>query len=297
MNGNFKSGFVAIVGRPNVGKSTLVNSLVKQKIVITSDKPQTTRHKIRCVLNQENAQIVFIDTPGLHKPHDLLGKHLNEKVRSALKEVDAILFLVDVSQVIGKGDTFIAKEISKLDTPTILVLNKMDKIGQRYLSVQVEIGRDLDEFRSIVPISALNGKNLDVLVNETVKLLPEGPKYYPDDVITDQPEKLIIAEFVREKVLELTREEVPHSVMVKIENISQREDKDIVDVEAYIFVERESQKGIVVGRGGKMLKGIGERARLDIENLLGSQVFLNLWVKVKKKWRADKNVIRQMDEY
>lgn len=297
MNGNFKSGFVAIVGRPNVGKSTLVNSLVKQKIVITSDKPQTTRHKIRCVLNQEDAQIVFIDTPGLHKPHDLLGKRLNEKVRSALKEVDAILFLVDVSQVIGKGDTFIAKEISKLDTPTILVLNKMDKIGQRYLSVQVEIGRDLGEFRSIVPISALNGKNLDVLVNETVKLLPEGPKYYPDDVITDQPEKLIIAEFVREKVLELTREEVPHSVMVKVENISQREDKDIVDVEAYIFVERESQKGIVVGRGGKMLKGIGERARLDIENLLGSQVFLDLWVKVKKKWRADENVIRQMDEY
>ncbi|MDO8885839.1 GTPase Era [Candidatus Oleimmundimicrobium sp.] len=294
MNDNFKSGFVAIVGRPNTGKSTLVNSLMKQKVVITSDKPQTTRHKIRCILNRPDAQIIFIDTPGLHKPHDLLGERLNEKVRSALKEVDVVIFVVDASQVIGRGDAFIAKELNKLNAPVILVLNKTDKINHADLSAQEEIARDLGQFKKIISISALNGDNLNVLIDETVELLPKGPKYYPDDTITDQPEKVIIAEFVREKVLELTREEVPYSVVVKVESISKRTDKDIVDVEAYIFVEKDSQKGIIIGKGGKMLKEIGQRAREEIENLLGSQIFLSLWVKVKKKWRSREDIIREM---
>lgn len=295
MKDGFKSGFVAIIGRPNVGKSTLINSLLRQKVVITSDKPQTTRHKISCVLNREDAQVVFIDTPGLHKPHDLLGEHLNQKVMSTLSGVDVIIFMVDASQVIGRGDAFIAKELSKLSTtPIILVLNKMDKIDNNDLIVQLEIGQDLGKFKEIIPISALGDKNLDVLVDELVKLLPQGPKYYPDDMLTDQPEKTIIAELVREKVLELTKEEVPHSVVVKVESVDRRENKDIIDVDADIFVERNSQKGIIIGKGGKMIKEIGQRARADIENLLGSQVFLNLRVKVKKNWRANENLIRDM---
>ncbi|HDP69501.1 MAG TPA: GTPase Era [Actinobacteria bacterium] len=294
MNDGFKSGFVALAGRPNVGKSTLVNSLIKKKAVITSDKPQTTRHKIRCVLNKQNAQIIFIDTPGLHKPHDLLGERLNEKVRSALSEVDATLFMVDASQIIGKGDAFIAREVGKFDTPTILVLNKIDKINESDLSAQEEIGRDLGEFNNIISISALNENNLDTLVSEIIKLLPTGPKYYPDDVITDQPEGVIIAEYVREKILELTSEEIPHSIVVKVENISKRKNKDIVDVDAHVFVERNSQKGMIIGKGGRMIKKIGQMARVDIENLLGSQIFLSLRVKVKKKWRKDDNLIRDM---
>ncbi len=294
MEDGFKSGFVAIVGRPNVGKSTLINSLLRQKVVITSDKPQTTRHRISCVLNKENAQVVFIDTPGLHKPHDLLGEHLNQKVTGALNEVDVIIFMVDASQVIGRGDAFIANELSKLSTPIILVLNKMDKIDNNDLIVQLEIGQDLGKFKEIIPISALGDKNLDVLTDELVKLLPQGPKYYPDDMLTDQPEKTIIAELVREKVLELTKEEVPHSVVVKVESVDRRENKDIIDVDADIFVERDSQKGIIIGKGGKMIKEIGQRARVDIENLLGSQVFLNLRVKVKKNWRTNENLIRDM---
>jgi len=295
MKDGFKSGFVAIIGRPNVGKSTLINSLLRQKVVITSDKPQTTRHKISCVLNREDAQVVFIDTPGLHKPHDLLGEHLNQKVMSTLSGVDVIIFMVDASQVIGRGDAFIAKELSKLSTtPIILVLNKMDKIDNNDLIVQLEIGQDLGKFKEIIPISALSDKNLDVLTDELVKLLPQGPKYYPDDMLTDQPEKTIIAELVREKVLELTKEEVPHSVVVKVESVDRRENKDIIDVDADIFVERDSQKGIIIGKGGKMIKEIGQRARADIENLLGSQVFLNLRVKVKKNWRANENLIRDM---
>ncbi len=294
MNDDFKSGFVAIVGRPNVGKSTLVNALIKQKVVITSDKPQTTRHKVRCILNQPDAQIIFMDTPGLHKPHDLLGECLNKKVRSALNEVDAICFLVDAFKLIGKGDAFIAKELSRLDTPVILVLNKIDKVNQTDLSVQEEIGRDLGQFEKLISISALSGDNLGVLIDEIVKLLPRGPKYYPDNIITDQPEKVIIAELVREKVLELTKEEVPHSVVVRVESISRRTNKDIVDVEAYVFVERNSQKGIIIGKGGKMLKEVGQKARVDIESLLGSQVFLSLRVKVIKKWRTNKDIIRDM---
>lgn len=294
MEESFKSGFVAIIGRPNVGKSTLLNCLAKQKVAIISDKPQTTRHKIRAVVNRPGAQIVFIDTPGFHKPKDPLGKRLNEAVRSALREVDTVLFLVDASESIGKGDCYIARELSKLETPTTLVLNKIDKISQDHLEAQLEVARQLGDYQDIVPISSTKGKNVDKLLNEFLELLPVGPRYYPEGVITDQPEAVIIAEFIREKVLELTREEVPHSVAVEVKEVASREDKEIIDVRAEVYVERDSQKGILIGRGGRMLKEIGRLARSDIENLLGSHVYLELYVKVRKNWRRDVRSLQEL---
>ncbi|MDI6799891.1 MAG: GTPase Era [Actinomycetota bacterium] len=295
MEKGFKSGFVAIIGRPNVGKSTLINSLLQRKVVIVSDKPQTTRNKIRCILNQGGAQVVFLDTPGLHKPHDLLGEEMNEWTRSALFEVDVILFMIDASKVIGRGDAFIANQLAGLDTPVILVLNKMDQVDEVQLGLQEEIGKDLGEFKRIIPISASTKENLDELLYEVIELLPEGPKYYPDDLVTDQPESMVIAEFIREKVFDLTKEEVPYGVMVVVEEVSKRDGDDIIDIHADIFVERDSQKGIVIGKDGSMIKEIGKRARLDIERLLGSQVHLNLRVKVKKKWRKDERVVSDLD--
>lgn len=294
MEESFKSGFVAIIGRPNVGKSTLLNCLAKQKVAIISDKPQTTRHKIRAVVNRPGAQIVFIDTPGFHKPKDPLGKRLNEAVRSALREVDTVLFLVDASESIGKGDCYIARELSKLETPTTLVLNKIDKISQDHLEAQLEVARQLGDYQDIVPISSTKGKNVDKLLNEFLELLPVGPRYYPEGVITDQPEAVIIAEFIREKVLELTHEEVPHSVAVEVKEVASREDKEIIDVRAEVYVERDSQKGILIGRGGRMLKEIGRLARSDIENLLGSHVYLELYVKVRKNWRRDVRSLQEL---
>jgi GTP-binding protein Era len=293
MEESFKSGFVAIIGRPNVGKSTLLNFLAKRKVAIISDKPQTTRHKIRAVLNREDAQIIFIDTPGFHRPRDVLGQKLNEAVLSALREVDAIVFVIDTSQVIGAGDCYIAAKISKCQTPTILALNKIDKINQTELEAQIEVSKQLGSFHQILPISAKSGENIGRLVDELVALLPLGPRYYPDNIITDQPERVIVAEFVREKVLELTREEVPHSVAVEVQEMKPRKGRDLIDVFATIFVERDSQKGIIIGKGGRMLKEIGQRARLDIEHLLGSQVYLDLHVRVKKKWRKDEHFLQQ----
>ncbi|MBE0448443.1 MAG: GTPase Era [Actinobacteria bacterium] len=290
---SFRSGFVAIIGRPNTGKSTLLNFLARRKVAIISDKPQTTRHSIRAILNLENAQIIFIDTPGLHKPRDPLGEHLNRAVRNTLRDVDAVVFIVDASQVIGSGDLFIANELSSLSTPKILVLNKVDKLTQQYIEVQMEIARQLGEFDDIFPISAATGQDIDKLVEKMVELLPEGPRYYPGDVITDQPERVIAAEFIREKVLELTREEVPHGVAVEVQEMKPRKGREIVDIFATIFVERESQKGILIGKGGRMLKEIGSRARSEIEQLLGSQVFLDLRVRVKKDWRKEERYIKQ----
>lgn len=292
-NGSFRSGFVAIVGRPNAGKSTLINFLARRKVAIISDKPQTTRHSIRAILNLENAQIVFIDTPGLHKPKDPLGEHLNKTVRNTLKDVDAVIFMVDATQVIGTGDLFIANELSTLDTPKLLVLSKIDKITPHDLDVQLEVARQMGEFDAIIPISAMTGQNVDKLVEKMVELLPAGPQYYPGDMITDQPERVIAAEFIREKVLELTREEVPHSVAVEVQEMKSRKDGEIVDIFATVFVERESQKGILIGKGGRMLKEIGSRARVEIEQLLGSRAYLDLRVRVKKDWRKEERYIRQ----
>lgn len=281
------------MGRPNVGKSTLLNYLAKRKVAVISDKPQTTRFKVRAIVNVPNAQIVLIDTPGLHKPRDSLGEALNAAVREAYREVDVIVFVVDAFEGIGGGDAFIAKELSAIDTPIILTLNKIDRVDRERLSEQLELAKRLGDFREALPISAVTGENVDALLERIIELLPEGPKYYPDDTISDQPEGLIIAEFIREKVFELTEEEVPYSVAVEVEEVSPRKDAELVDVSAVIYVERESQKGIVIGKGGSKLKEIGSRARADIEHLLGSQIYLDLRVKVKKEWRRDESSVRR----
>ncbi len=289
----FKSGFVGIIGRPNVGKSTLLNSCANQKIAITSKKPQTTRHKIRCIVNQKSSQIIFIDTPGFHKPKDSLGEHLNRAVRNTLKEVDAVIFVVDASKIIGRGDSYIANELHKIETPIILILNKIDKIKKSELEDQLKIGKGLGDFVKIMPLSAKRGKNITELLETIISLLSPGPRYYPDTMVTDQPEALVIAEFIREKALDLTMEEVPHSVAVEVEEIKLRQNKDLIDVFAVIYVERDSQKGILIGKGGNMLREIGRKARRDIENLLGSQVNLQLQVKTKKNWRRDEKALQQ----
>ncbi len=295
MSGEFHSGFVAIVGRPNVGKSTLVNYFANQKIAIVSKRPQTTRHQIRCIVNQPDAQIIFIDTPGFHKPFSLLGKHLNLTVRNALQEVDIILFMVDVLEGIGRGDAYLALELKKLKTPTILVLNKVDAVEIDRLDQQLKLAKEFSASSALYVVSALTGSGMTELLNGIVSQLPPGPQYYPEGIITDQPERMIIAEFIREKALELMREEVPYSVAVEIEEIKPRKNKDLLDVSAIIYVERDSQKGIVIGKHGQMLKEIGTRARQEIERLLGSQINLQLWVKVEKDWSHKESILRRME--
>lgn len=281
----FKSGFISIVGRPNVGKSTLLNQLLGQKVAIMSNKPQTTRNKIQGILTRESFQAVFIDTPGIHKPKHRLGEFMNKQATSTLGEVDAVLFLVEADQEPGGGDEYIAQMLAGVKTPIILVINKEDLITKDQLLVRIGQYKDLLDVAAIIPISALKGENLDVLVNEIVKMLPEGPMYFPSDQVTDHPERFIIAELIREKVLELTREEVPHSIAVVIEQIKERDNTDTLFVSAIIYVERSSQKGILIGKQGQLMKEIGKRARNDIERLLGSKIYLDLWIKVKKDWR------------
>ncbi|NUK30895.1 GTPase Era [Parageobacillus sp. VR-IP] len=281
----YKSGFVAIVGRPNVGKSTFLNRVIGQKIAIMSDKPQTTRNKIQGVYTTEDAQIIFIDTPGVHKPKHKLGDFMMKVALNALREVDLILFMVNVEEGFGRGDAFIIERLKEVNTPVFLVMNKIDKVHPDDLLPLIDQYKDLYPFAEIVPISALQGNNVENLVEQIKKYLPEGPQYYPPDQITDHPEQFIIAELIREKALHLTREEVPHSIAVVVESIERRKDSDTVYVGAVIIVERDSQKGIIIGKQGRMLKEIGQRARMDIEALLGSKVFLELWVKVQKDWR------------
>jgi len=280
----FKSGFVTVIGRPNVGKSTLVNSIIGQKIAIMSDKPQTTRNKITCVLTVDDAQIVFIDTPGIHKPLHKLGEFMLRTAENTLREIDAVLFVVDATEDLGAGERYILERLAAVQTAVILVINKIDKISRGQILPVIERYRSQYPFAAVVPISALARTNLDDLVNEIKKHLPPGPKYYPDDMVTDQPERILVAELIREKVLQLTREEIPHAVAVDIEEIVTRQNGDLY-IRAVIYVERESQKGIVIGAGGLMLKEAGRLARVDIEALLGSKTFLDLWVKVKKDWR------------
>jgi GTP-binding protein Era len=287
----FKSGFVAVIGRPNVGKSTLVNGLIGQKIAIMSDKPQTTRNKIMCILNLPDAQVLFIDTPGIHKPKHKLGEYMVRTAENTLREVDVVLFVVDATEETGPGEQYILERLAAVNTPVILVINKIDKIERTRVLPLIERYAKLRSFSALVPISALAGTNLDDLVVEIKKHLVPGPKYYPDDMVTDQPERLLIAELIREKVLVNTREEIPHAIAVDIEEISTRQNGDLY-VRAIIYVERDSQKGIVIGAGGQLLKEIGRLARLDIENLLGSKTFLDLWVKVKKDWRNRDGVLK-----
>jgi GTPase len=290
---HFKSGFVAIVGRPNVGKSTLMNHVIGQKIAIMSDKPQTTRNKIHGVYTTEGTQIVFLDTPGIHKRQSKLGDYMNQTAFNALGEVEAVLFLIDAAEGLGGGDRFIVEQLKQVKTPVILVLNKIDRIEPEALLPLIEQYRKLYDFAEIVPISAKMGNNVDRLLEQLQKYLPEGPQYYPDDQITDHPEQFVIAELVREKILHMTREEVPHSIAVMIEDMNVQ-DNGVVHIMAVIFVERDSQKGIIIGKQGAMLKEVGKQARLDIQNLLGSKIFLELWVKVKKDWRNQERVLRDL---
>ncbi|RLQ98184.1 GTPase Era [Falsibacillus albus] len=284
-NPNHKSGFISIIGRPNVGKSTFLNRVIGQKIAIMSDKPQTTRNKVQGVLTRDDSQMIFIDTPGIHKPKHKLGDFMMKVAQNTLREVDLIIFMVNAAEGFGRGDEFIIEKLKEVKTPVYLVINKIDQIQPDDLFSIIETYKELYTFEEIIPISALQGNNVDRLLEQIKFLLPEGPQYYPADQVTDHPERFIVSELIREKALHLTREEIPHSIAVVIDKISKEENKDIINVMATIVVERDSQKGIVIGKQGKMLKEIGKRARLDIENLLGSKVFLELWVKVQKDWR------------
>ncbi|GAB6180075.1 GTPase Era [Desulfotomaculum defluvii] len=287
----YRSGFVALVGRPNVGKSTLLNKLVGQKVAIMSDKPQTTRHKIHSVLSRNEAQIVFLDTPGIHKPRHKLGEYMVDVALGALKEVDVVLFLVEANEAPGPGDHYIAEQLQGVKTPVFLMLNKIDLIQKEKVLERIVQYKDLLPFAEVIPVSAMAGENVNQLVDTIIKYLPEGPQYYPADMITDRPERFIMAEIIREKVLHLTSEEIPHSVAVVVEQVKER-NNGVVAVNATIYTERDSQKAILIGKGGNMLKEVGRRAREEIENLLGSKVFLELWVKVKKDWRNKMTDIR-----
>ncbi len=291
MEKKHKSGFIAVIGRPNVGKSTLINSLIGQKIAIMSDKPQTTRNRILCILTQEDAQVVFLDTPGIHKPKHKLGEYMVRAAENTLREVDAILFVVDATEDMGAGEFYILERLQATNKPVILIVNKLDLIDKAQVLPIISRYSAKYHFEGVVPISAREKTNLDELLVEIKKYLPEGPQYYPEDMVTDQPERLIVAELVREKVLQLTREEIPHAVAVDVDEMTTRANKDIY-IRATIYVERDSQKGIVIGSRGKLLKDIGALARKDIEALLGAKVFLDLWVKVKKDWRNRENVLK-----
>lgn len=293
MKDKFKSGFVAIVGRPNVGKSTLMNQVIGQKIAIMSDKPQTTRNKIHGVYTTDEAQIVFLDTPGIHKPNSKLGDYMVKSAQSALSEVEAVLFLTDVSEELGGGDRYIIEQLKKIDTPVFLVLNKIDKVHPEELLPIIEKYSKLHSFAEIVPVSAIQGNNVSALLETLTRYLPEGPMYYPADQVTDHPEQFVCAELIREKILQLTREEIPHSIAVEIESMG-TQDNGVVQIGAVIYVERSSQKGIVIGKNGAMLKEIGKLARQDMERLLGSKIFLELWVKVKEDWRNRESVLKSL---
>ncbi|MFD6441273.1 GTPase Era [Peribacillus sp. NPDC060186] len=288
----YKSGFISIIGRPNVGKSTFLNRVIGQKIAIMSDKPQTTRNKVQGVLTQNDSQMIFIDTPGIHKPKHKLGDFMMKVATNTLKEVDLILFMINATEGYGRGDEFIIEKLQTVKTPVFLVVNKIDAMHPDDLLPIIEKYQKLYPFASVVPISALEGNNVDTLLAQIKEHLPEGPQFYPADQVTDHPERFIISELVREKVLHLTREEIPHSVAVVIDSIKKMDNSDTINVMATIVVERDSQKGIVIGKQGKMLKEVGSRARVDIENLLGSKVFLELWVKVQKDWRNKASQLR-----
>ena len=287
----FKSGFVSIVGRPNVGKSTLMNNVVGEKIAIMSDKPQTTRNTIQAVYTDEDCQIVFLDTPVIHKPKNKLGEFMVKSATDAFKNVDLVLFVVDDSKKIGPGDRKIIEDLKGIKTPVILVLNKIDKLEEAELFELMHLYSKEEVFKEIVPISALKGRNVNELLKVIGKYLEEGPKYFPDYMITDQPERVLVSELIREKVLHYLNDEVPHGVAVEVERMKSRNDKDIVDISAVIYCERDSHKGIIIGKNGRKLKGIGKSAREDMELLLGSKINLQLWVKVKENWRNLQNYI------
>lgn len=285
MDQNYKSGFVSLIGRPNVGKSTLMNHLIGQKIAITSDKPQTTRNKIQTVYTDDRGQIIFHDTPGIHKAKNKLGEYMVNVAEHTLKEVDVVLWLVEPSTFIGAGEQHIAEQLNQVKTPVILVINKIDTVkNQEEILTFINAYKDICRFAEIVPVSALKDKNTDLMLELIYKYLPEGPQYYDEDTVTDQPMRQICAELIREKALRLLNDEIPHGIAVTVEKMKER-DNGIMDIEANIICERESHKGIIIGKGGAMLKRIGSAARREIESQLETKVNLQLWVKVRKEWR------------
>ncbi|WP_047999820.1 GTPase Era [Lactiplantibacillus herbarum] len=286
----FHSGFVAIIGRPNVGKSTLLNRVVGQKVAIMSDKAQTTRNRIQGIYTTDDTQMVFIDTPGIHKPHSRLGDFMVKSALSTLGEVDAVLFMINADERRGAGDNFIIDRLKNVKQPIYLVINKIDQVHPDHLLEIMDQYKDALPWKEVYPISALEGNNVDELLTTLKTQLPEGPQYYPSDQITDHPERFIISELIREKVLDLTRQEVPHSTAVVIDSIK-RQDEEKIHVQATIIIERSSQKGIIIGKGGSMLKKIGSMARRDIELLLGDKVYLELWVKVQENWKDRQDLL------
>lgn len=286
MKHNFKSGFVTLIGRPNVGKSTLMNHLIGQKIAITSHRPQTTRNRIQTVYTSEEGQIVFVDTPGIHKAKNKLGNYMVRIAERTLTEVDVVLWLVEPTTFIGAGEKHILEQLKKVKTPVILVINKTDKVKKEEVLTFIDAYRKEMEFSEIVPVSALKGDNTDVLISCIMKYLPYGEPFYDEDTVTDQPERQIVAELIREKALRLLSDEIPHGIAVAVDQMKLRHNnKNLYDIDATIICERDSHKGIIIGKQGRMLKKIGSQARLEIEEFLQKKVNLKLWVKVKKDWR------------
>ena len=300
MQDNFKSGFVTLIGRPNVGKSTLMNRLIGQKIAITSNKPQTTRNRIQTVLTTEEGQIVFVDTPGIHKAKNKLGEYMVNIAERSLNEVDVVLWLVEPSTFIGAGEKHIIEQLKKVKTPVILVINKVDMVKKEEVLTFIDAYRKECDFAEIVPVSARNGDNTDELVKVIMKYLPYGPQFYDEDTITDQPERQIVSELIREQALRLLDKEIPHGIAVVIDSMKERPNGRLMDIDATIICERDSHKGIIIGKQGAMLKKIGSNARYGIEQLLDTHVNLKLWVKVKKDWRDTDTLLRnygyKMDE-
>ncbi len=292
MPGPFRSGYVSIIGRPNVGKSTILNAVLGQKISIVSPRPQTTRNRIMGVKNLDNAQIIFIDTPGLHRPRTLLGESMVTTVREVLREIDVVVFVAETGPRIEQ-DRLIIGTLDGVDKPVILVINKIDQLRKAEILRVIDSYRALYPFHEIIPVSALKNDGVDLLPERIARCLPEGPKYYPDDLLTDQYERFMAAEIIREKIMERTSEEIPYSVAVEITDWTERED-GMVSIGAQIYVEREGQKGIIIGGKGRMLKTVGSLARMEIEGLLGTRVFLQLWVKVRKGWRDDKRMLHDL---
>ena len=289
---HFKSGFVAVVGRPNVGKSTLINALIGDKIVIVSDKAQTTRNRIVCVYMDEKKQIVFMDTPGIHKPKHKLGEFMVKAAVDSLKEVEAVLFLVAGNEKRGPGDNFIIEQLKNVNVPVFLVINKIDTLSKEEILAVIVEYQNLYPFEGIIPISALEKDNIQEVLQVLEQVLPVGPQYFPEDMITDQPERLIIADIVREKILLKTREEIPHAIAVDVDEMKQRPDGTTY-IRATIYCERDSQKGIIIGKKGSMLRELGAEARTDVERLLATKVYLDLWVKVKKDWRNKSGMLSE----
>lgn len=288
----FKSGFVTIIGRPNVGKSTLMNNLIGRKVAIMSNKPQTTRNRIQTILTTDQEQIIFIDTPGIHKPKHKLGEFMNKTAISTISEVDAVIWLVEPDKQVGTGDLFIAASLEHIKTPVILVINKIDTIEKNEILPVIDAYRKLRDFDAIIPLSALKGENTEPLIEAIRKNLIEGPMFFPEGMITDQPEKQLVSELIREKTLFLLKEEVPHGIAVVIDSFEEREDSNFLDIQATIICEKKSHKPIILGKQGSMIKQIGIRSRQDIEALLGARVNLELWVKIKDNWRDSDFLLR-----